>query len=346
MSGHLATTGQMPMLNHNNHPQENAMITRNAIITASALGLSLVVASPAALSADEAADFPSKPLQFLVAAGAGGGTDNFARTIKPLLEEAMDTRVTVVNLPSASGALAHQRTANGDADGHTLDFASSTLVTSLAAGQNPTGLDQLTPVARMQSDVMTLIVDPDKYADFDAFMEHAKANPGQVIIGGTHAASPDRMAFLSFRDATGLDISFIPYDEEGSVAANVMGGNIDGLFGEISSVLSYMESGEMMPILVFAEERLENFPDIPTTVENGWDLTDGNERGIFVHADTPDAIVEKLESTLKSVYDSETYQEYEERVNLHYREGWLGSDDYREKLEQNLELYTRLLENT
>jgi len=323
----------------------SAIVTKGSLLTLSTLDIALMW-NASATAAGDAADYPSKPLQFLVAAGAGGGTDNFARTVKPMLEDTLDTRVTVINLPSASGAIAHQRTANSDADGHTLDFASSTLVTSLAAGQNPTGLDELTPVARFQSDVMTLIVNPEKYPDLESFLTHAKENPGEVIIGGTHAASPDRMAFLSFQEASGLDINFIPYDEEGSVAANVMGGNIDGLFGEISSALSYMESGAMMPIMVFADERLENFPDIPTTVENGWDLTDGNERGIFVNADTPAAIVDRLEAALKEVYDSDAYQSYEEKVNLHYREGWLGSDAYREKLEENYELYKRLLENT
>lgn len=320
------------------------MFMKHSLVAASSLGLVLMWNASATLASDTDAEYPTKPLQFLVAAGAGGGTDNFARTVKPMLEEALDTNVTIINLPAASGALAHQRTANSDPDGHTLDFASSTFVTSLAAGQNPTGLDELTPVARMQSDVMTLIVDPEKYPDFESFLKHAKANPGKVIIGGTHAASPDRMAFLAFRDATGLDMNFIPYDQEGSVSANVMGGNIDGMFGEISSTLGYMESGEMMPILVFAEERLGNFPDIPTTVEHGWDLTDGNERGVFVNADTPPEIVSKIESSLKNVYDSDAYQEYEERVNLHYREGWLGSEAYRQKLENNYELYKRLLE--
>ncbi|MCG7600130.1 tripartite tricarboxylate transporter substrate binding protein [Halomonas sp. McH1-25] len=320
------------------------MFMKHSLVAASSLGLVLMWNASATLASDADAEYPTKPLQFLVAAGAGGGTDNFARTVKPMLEEALDTNVTIINLPAASGALAHQRTASSSPDGHTLDFASSTFVTSLAAGQNPIGLDELTPVARMQSDVMTLIVDPEKYPDFESFLKHAKENPGEVIIGGTHAASPDRMAFLAFRDATGLDMNFIPYDQEGSVSANVMGGNIDGMFGEISSTLGYMESGEMMPILVFAEERLGNFPDIPTTVEHGWDLTDGNERGVFVNADTPPEIVSKIESSLKNVYDSDAYQEYEERVNLHYREGWLGSEAYRQKLEDNYELYKRLLE--
>lgn len=322
------------------------MSSKYKIAVISSIGVVAMMGATLASASENGSDYPSKDLQFLVAAGAGGGTDNFARTVKPMLEEQLDTSVTVINLPSASGALAHQRAANSDPDGHTLDFASSTLVTSLVAGQNPTGLDQLTPVARLQSDVMTLIVNPEKHEDLDAFMTYAENNPGEVIIGGTHAASPDKMAFLSFRDASGLDISFIPYDEEGSVSANVLGGNIDGMFGEISSTLSYIESGQMRPILVFAEERLENFPEIPTTVENGWNLTDGNERGVFVNADTPPELVSRIEQALKTVYDSDEYQSYEERVNLHYREGWMGSDEYRQKLEENLELYTRLIENT
>nr|WP_262983720.1 tripartite tricarboxylate transporter substrate-binding protein [Halomonas elongata] len=171
-----------------------------SVVIAGSLGLALICSASVAVANDSAADFPSKRLQFLVAAGAGGGTDNFTRTVKPMLEEVLGTQATVINLPSASGALAHQRTANSDPDGHTLDFASSTLVTSLAAGQNPTGLDELTPVARMQSDVMTLIVDPEKYPDFESFMAHAKENPGEVIIG--EHTRPVRTAWPSWPSAT------------------------------------------------------------------------------------------------------------------------------------------------
>lgn len=309
------------------------------------LGLAMLGVS-AGVSASDADDFPSKPLQLLVAAGAGGGTDNFARVVRPMLEEALGgARSTVINLPAASGALAHQRTANGAADGHTLDFASTTFVTSLAAGQNPVGLDQVTPVARMQSDVMALFVNPERFEDFDAFMAYAEEHPGEINVGGTHTASPDHVAFLALRDASGIDMNFIPYDSTGNATANVLGGNIDATTTSLSPLLSYIDAGQMAPILVFSDERLEDYPDVPTTVENGWDLTDGNDRAIFVHADTPDAIVEKLETALKDVYDSEEYQSYAERVNLTYREGWMSSDEYRQRLENNFELYSRLLQD-
>ncbi|MGP9497763.1 tripartite tricarboxylate transporter substrate binding protein [Halomonas sp. AOP43-D1-4] len=309
------------------------------------LGLAMLGAATSA-SASDADNFPSKPIQFLVAAGAGGGTDNFARVVRPMFEEAIGgASITVVNLPAASGALAHQRAATSEADGHTLDFASTTLVTSLAAGQNPVGLDQLTPVARMQSDVMALFVNPERFPDFDSFVKYAEENPGKVTVGGTHTASPDHVAFLSLRDASGLDINFIPYDSTGNATANVLGGNIDATTTSLSPLLSYIEAGQMMPILVFSDERLEDYPDVPTTVENDGDLTDGNDRAIFVHADTPAPIMKRLEDAFKDVYDSEEYQSYAERVNLDYREGWMSSDEYRQRLENNYELYSRLLQN-
>tara|TARA_R110002012_G_scaffold5133_11_gene23479 strand:- start:4496 stop:5464 length:969 start_codon:yes stop_codon:yes gene_type:complete len=320
------------------------MLTKSTLKMAT-LGVALVSVATA-VNADDAADYPTKTIQFLVAAGAGGGTDNFARVVRPMFEEALGgANITVINLPSASGALAHQRTATGAADGHTLDFASTTLVTSLAAGQNPIGLDQLTPVARMQSDVMALFVNPERYPDFESFLEYAKENPGEVTVGGTHTASPDHVSFLSLRDASGLDMNFIPYDSTGNATANVLGNNIDATTTLLSPLLSYMEAGQMMPILIFSDERLADYPDVPTTAEYEWDLTDGNDRAIFVHADTPEPLLKRLEDTFKKVYDSEEYQTYAERVNLTYREGWMGSDEYRQRLENNYELYSRLLNN-
>jgi putative tricarboxylic transport membrane protein len=287
--------------------------------------------------------YPTKNIEFLVAAGPGGGTDNFARTIQTDLEEKFDTNINVVNLGASSGATAHQNTANSDPDGHTIEFASSTYITTLAAGQNNTGLDKLTPVARLQSDILTLVINPKKYKNFDEFYEHAKANPGEVVIGGVAAASPDEMTFMEFKEETGLDINFIPYDGSGNSTANLLGGNIDAMFDELGSVLDYINSGEMKFGLIFSDERLEEFPDVPTSVEKGWNITNGNERGVFVNSDTPKETITKIETALKEIYDSSEYKKYEEKNLLHYREGWLGADEYREKWEKDLARYKELL---
>lgn len=300
----------------------------------------VIFAGPAA--AQDSAYQPSQITAF-VAAGAGGGTDNFARTIQPMLEERLKTNVTIINLPAASGALAHQRTASSEPNGESLNFASSTFITSRAAGQNPIGLDEITPVARMQSDVLTLVVRPEKHANFDEFMAYARENPGEIVIGGTHAASIDRMAFLALNEAMGIDMNFIPYDNEGSAVANLLGGNIDAMINEISAIQGYIESGELAPILALAEERLEAYPDIPTTVEHGWDLTFGNERGIFINAATDPETIRAIEAVLYNIFNSEEYQSYAERVDLNVRPGWMGSEDYRKTLEENLSFFENLL---
>ncbi|WP_099825443.1 tripartite tricarboxylate transporter substrate binding protein [Oceaniglobus indicus] len=302
----------------------------------------MALAAPA-LAQDS--DFQPEKMTAFVAAGAGGGTDNFTRTIQPMLEERLNTKITVINLPSASGVLAHQRTANSKPDGTSLDFASSTFITSRAAGQNPVGLDKLTPVARMQSDVMMLVVNPEKHETLEDFMAYARENGDKVVIGGTHAASVDRMAFLGLNEQSGLNLNYIPYDNEGSAAASLLGGNVDGMMNEISAIQGYMESGEMKPILAFAAERLEAYPDIPTTVENGWDLTFGNERGVFINAETDPAIISAIEAAFKDIFDSEEYQTYAKRSNLDVRPGWLGSDDYRAALEKDLAFFEKLMED-
>lgn len=285
---------------------------------------------------------PPKMTAF-VAAGAGGGTDNFVRTIQPMLEERLKTNMTVINLPAASGVLAHQRTANSEPDGTSLDFASTTFITSRAAGQNPVGLDQLTPVARMQSDVMMLVVNPEKYDNLEEFMANARENGQKVVIGGTHAASVDRMAFLGLNKQAELELSYIPYDNEGSASASLLSGNVDGMMNEISAIQGYMEAGRMKPILAFSAERLDAYPDIPTTVENGWDLTFGNERGVFINAQTDPATISAIEAAFKDIFDSEEYQTYAKRSNLDVRAGWLGSADYRQALEKDLAFFEELM---
>ncbi len=293
----------------------------------------------------QATDYPSGNINFLVGAGPGGGTDNFARSLVEQFEEMYDTNVNVTNLEQASGAVANERTANEEPDGHTLNFASSTYIITVAAGQNNTGLDELTPVARMQSDILSITVDPEQFEDFDEFKEFAENNPGELTVGGTHAASPDEMGLLELNEASGLDLDYVPYDGSGEAQADLLGGNIDALLEYPSAMLDYVESGDMQPILFLAEERLDEFSDVPTTTEYGWDVTNGNERGVLVDADTPDEIIKELEEALHTIYESDEYKEYEESNHLHYREGWMGAEEYRQKLEENKEMYEEFLNN-
>lgn len=306
------------------------------------IGILFLVACGSDSSSND--EYPTKTIDLFVGAGPGGGIDNFARATEKQLSDKLGTNIKITNLEQASGAVANKRTANNPPDGHTLNYISSTFIISNAAGQNETGLDELTPVARMQSDILAIMINPDEFSDFEDLLN--KAETEGIKIGGTHAVSPDEMAFKEFQQESGLEnISYVPYDGTGQVQAAVMGGNLDAYVGVISAVEEYVKSGDLMPAIIFNEERLEEYPDIPVTVKDyNWNITNGNERGVLVHKDTPDEIIEKLEETLKEIYDSDDYKEYEKSSNLHYREGWMGSKDYKEKLENDYEMYKEFLE--
>ncbi|WP_218126279.1 Bug family tripartite tricarboxylate transporter substrate binding protein [Natribacillus halophilus] len=294
---------------------------------------------------DSAEEYPTENIDLLVGAGPGGGTDNFARATEDQLSDKLETNIVIENLEQASGAVANEETANSAPDGHTINYVSSTFIVSNAAGQNDTGLDELTPVARMQSDILSLVVNPDEFDNFEEFREYAEAN--EVNVGGTHAVSPDEMGFLELQNESDIDnMNYVPYDDTGEVQAAVMGGNLDAYVGVISAVEEYMESGDLEPVLVFSEERLDEMSDIPATVEDyGWDITNGNERGVLVHADTPPEILDELENVLNEIFESDEYKEYEEQNSLHYRDGWMSSEEYEQKLEEDYEMYQELLEN-
>lgn len=293
-------------------------------------------------SAGSEEDYPAKDIEILVGAGPGGGTDNFARATESQLSEKLGVNINVTNQAEASGAVANKNTASKPADGYTLNYVSSTFIIGNASGENKTGLDELTPVARMQSDILSLIVNPDRFDSFDEFVEYAESN--DVKVGGTHSNSPDEMGFLELKEASGVDMRYISYDGTGEVQAAVMGDNLDAYVGVISAVEEYVKSGDLQPVLIFSDERLGDFPDVPVTVEDyDWDITNGNERGILVHADTPTEIIDKLEETLKEIYESDAYNEYEENSSLHHREGWMGSAEYLDKLKEDYDMYQELM---
>lgn len=292
---------------------------------------------------DAALDYPTKDIQIFVGHGAGGGTDTFARTMAKLMEEDLGVNINVINMEGAGGVIAKENGAKEPADGYTI-VASSALAVQVATGTNTNAhLNVYKAIARVQSDTMSLQVKSGTYETIDDFIEDAKARPGEIRVGGTGVGTIDDMVFNMFKSATGLDIIFVPFEGAGQMHAALLGGHIDAMMEEPGPTISQIEAGEITPLLFFTEERIEEFPDVPTSVEKGWDITNGVERSFLIHKDTPQEIVDFLEAAVKRAYDSEEYKEYERKSFLHLREGWMGSEEYTQKLQEDIEKFTEIV---
>ncbi|MCM3716195.1 tripartite tricarboxylate transporter substrate binding protein [Alkalihalobacillus oceani] len=294
----------------------------------------------------EAVDYPTRNIDIVNGWGAGGGTDLFSRAVAQELQDILGVSVNVINQPGSSGAIGTDYYMNTPADGYTL-YAISAYTLSVASGNTPHGLENFRALARFQADTTTVqTLANGELNTWEKFVEAAKANPGGVSVGGTGVGATDELFARQMEQAVGIELNYVGFDDAGSMHAALLGGHIDAMMEEPGPTISYLESGEMVMLNAWVEERLDAFPDVPTTAELGYpELTDAVTRGLIIHADVDDAIVDILVDALEEAYQSERYQEYAESSYLHINEGWLGPDEFYQKMQEQIDLYTEILES-
>lgn len=292
-------------------------------------------------------DYPTRTIEIIAGGGPGGGTDVFARATAKELSDILGVNVNVVNQPGAGGGVAAQEVASRPADGYTLLPTNADTHINMASGKTANFLEDgtFTGLARIHSDTYTLLVDAgSEYEDIEALIEAAKESPGEITIGGTATQGMDELTVTRFEEAAGIDLNYVPYEGAEQMHSALLGGHVDILLEEVGPAIQLVEGGQAAFSVIFAEDRLEDFPDVPTTVEMGWDLTMGMDRGWIVHADTPDEIVQILQDALEEVAQREDYQAFAEQSFLHLKDGWMDSEEYNAFMESEIEVYKQLLE--
>ena len=303
--------------------------------------LALMLALPGAGFAAEK-KYPTRNIDVACGWGAGGGTDLFARSISKPVGEILGTNMVVINMPGASGAIAGDHVAQQDADGYTIWTISSNYVVNVAADKTPHGLDAYEPVIRLQHDTSVLAVNAEKspFNTVDELVEFAKKNPNKLTLGGTGSASFDEVMAVSLLNAMGIEMQYVPYESAGSMQAALLGGHIDALLDEFGPLDSYLAAKSMRPMVVLASERVSNFPDLPCTVEKGWDCTIGIWRGVLVKKGTDPEIVKTLHDTFLKASEDPAYQKLVKESHLDLRPGYLNSEDFGKFLEAEVKDFT------
>lgn len=292
----------------------------------------------------EVAGFPDRQIDIIVGFGAGGGSDNFARAIAKELTDILGVNINIINMPGAAGINATDYTARQPADGYTIWSLTSNYPINFASGRTPHDLSTFQAIGRVQHDTMAIQVLSDRFADVDDFIAQAKERPGEITVGGTGSAGFDELVVTQFAQAVGIELNYISFEGAGEMHAALLGGHIDAMAEEPGPAIAHLEEGSVKMLIAFADNKLEGFEDVPISTELGIDVTDGQNRGFMVHADTPPEIVEILEKALEEAKDRPDYKEYEKASYLHLRDGWLNSADFQQELENLIETYSGLLD--
>lgn len=290
--------------------------------------------------------YPERNIEVLVGWGAGGGTDTFARQITMPAAEELGVSMTVVNHPGASGSIAGDLAANADSDGYTLWAISSNYPLNVALGKTPHGLDKYIPIVRIQADTATIqTLGEGDYNTIDKLVEAAKSNPGKINLGGTGALGFDDIVVAMWENAAGIEFNYVPFEDAGEMHAALLGGHIDAMFEEFGPTIGLLQEGRINAVLAFTEEKLEDFPDVPVSGEMGWEVYEGQSRGILAPAGTPQEVIDILQEAFSAAAENEEYKQYEKDSMLHLRKGWLDSEGFTENLSNAIETYKDVLDS-
>ncbi len=279
-------------------------VSTGAALAATALTIS---ACSGADATGGEADYPSDDITLIVQAAAGGGSDLTSRALAGELEPILDTSIVVENRPGASGSTAMQYVADQEPDGYTIGFVPVEI--AMLGHQNfdvdPADYDFLGQIMLAPG---VLVVPADSpYQTLADFIEGANAEPLSVANSG--AGSIWEAAALGLADATGAQVTPVPFDGGAPALAAAMGGQVDAAVAGSGEVSGAVAEGQVRALAIFHDERHPDLPDVPTAAEEGYDLEFGGWGGIYAPKGLPDDVRSTLESAIEEAATSDGFVE-------------------------------------
>jgi tripartite-type tricarboxylate transporter receptor subunit TctC len=169
-------------------------------------------------------------------------------------------------------------------------------------------ISELTPIANVVSDPGVVVVAADsKYNTMEELLADIKANPGKITAGNSGVGGDDFFTQLRFKKASGLDVAMVPFDGDGPSWQAAMGGKVDVSFNNLGVVYAQVKAGNLKMLCIFADERNNMVPDVPTLNELGIELVSGSSRGYSAPAGIPDDVKQKLYDAFKELSTNEEF---------------------------------------
>ena len=288
---------------------------RKLMTSALVLGCAtVVVASPAI------AWQPNKPIDFIIMAGKGGGADKMARLMQGIVEkESLAERPLVpVNKSGGSGAEALMAAKSASDPDHTIMVTLNSFYTT-PLRQPGLDVDVLTfaPVARMAEDTFLLWVHADTgITTFEQWLDVAREQGSKWVMGGTGSNSEDNIITDFLNTNYGLSMKYIPYKGGGAVAKDVAGKQINSSVNNPSEAIGFWQSGDMVPLVAFTNERLPMFPEVPTLREKGGEFSYFMQRSVVGAPGMSEEARAYYTELFTKVYNSEDWQAYKSKKSL------------------------------
>lgn len=279
------------------------------------LGTAVFVTGAGLLADPAKAEYPERPISWLVPWGAGGGTDATSRMLAGLMEKELGVPVNVVNRDGGSGVVGHSAIANAKPDGYTVGTVTVEIAMMHHAGLTDLDYNDYTPIGLFNADPAAFHVRADsEYDSITSFLEAAKAAPGDMKASGTGQGGIWHLAMAGLLAESDMSPDTVPWvPSKGSAAGlqDLVSGGVDIVSCSFPEAASLISAGKVKSLAVMSEEPLPDAPELPTLKsETGIELMVGSWRGVAGPAGLPDDVVAKLSAAMATAWNSEEFTSF------------------------------------
>nr|WP_259651779.1 tripartite tricarboxylate transporter substrate binding protein [Variovorax sp. UMC13] len=279
-------------------------------------------------------DYPSKPVELVVPASAGGGTDALARGFAEIARKHFPQPFIVNNKPGASGVVGMGEVLNSKPDGYKVSVVIAELVILPHLNLSKFTYADFRPIARLNADPSAITVKADApWNTIEEFLAASKAKPGEMRVGNSGNGSIWHLAAAGLEDKAGVKFNHVPYQGAAPGVVALLGGHIDAVAVSPGEVAVHVQAGKLKILAVMADQRLKAFDKVPTLKERKIDLSIGTWRGLAVPKATPTAVVDVLRAAARKTAEEPAMREALEKLNLGF--SYLDAAEFGQSMERD-----------
>jgi tripartite-type tricarboxylate transporter receptor subunit TctC len=266
------------------------------------------------LATAAAADYPERPIRFIVPQAAGSATDNVARLVAPELARQLGQSVVVDNRPGGALTIGIDAVAKSVPDGYTIGMGpvGALAITRHMVEKLPYDIERdLQPVALVSTGYMLLAASPKApFTTVRELIAYAKANPGKLSNASSSNGSPGHVSGELFKYMTGTEIVHVPYKGGAPAIADLVAGNVQLMFESTNSIAPHVRAGRVRALAVTGAQRSHSLPEVPTMIEAGVPGYEVNAwSGIIAPAGLPRRVLERLNAAVNAAINEPTTRE-------------------------------------
>ena len=269
--------------------------------------LTAVLTAGLTVVASAHAEYPERPLTMVVPFPPGGVADTVARPIAEALARELKQPVVIENRGGAGGAVGIGHVARLPADGYTLLMSLSSIsilpeADRILDRKPQYQLSQFKPIARITADPTVLVVRADApWRTVEDFVADARRKPTAYNYGSSGNYGTMQVPMEMLKGAAGFRMTHIPYTGAGPAIIALLGGQVDVLASGPSSVVQHIRAGKLRALAHWGHQPLVSLPEVPSLTERGFNVQYVQWSGIFVGAETPPAVIQRLREAVRKV---------------------------------------------